>query len=151
MAIQVGAGRLAGDGSGNAIVSVIVLGRKRPIRVTASMQDGLVLAVTPTGNTQLIHPQAFKECRGWVLIPDVDPSSIKQILTVGREVMSDPKLQAGARRAIQKRQERERKERVTNYAVRVQGMILGMLKAGATSEEVMICVNEALVKTVQEV
>jgi hypothetical protein len=165
MRVQVGAARMMGDGSGDASVSVSIDGgRKRQVRVCSDMDDSWMLfcfigldgrvhirdsASYGSPCARLIHPSAVKDCP-----PNFchiqDPEAVRQILTAAREVMRNPKLQAGVLRSIRKRKERERKERVASCSIRLKEEIASMFRAGATHDEVMTYINEALVKTVQE-
>jgi len=149
MTVQVGAARMMGDGSGDASVSVVIDGgRKRQVRVCPDMNESWLL-FTVDNVPRLIHfAAAIGRPHNFIQIPD--PVAVSQILASGREVMSNPKLQAGVLRAIRKRKERERKERVASCSIRLKASIMSMFQAGATHDEVMTYVNEALVGMVQE-
>ncbi len=134
------------------------MGRARQVRVVRGMDDSWLLYEAHVmvearldcipADIRLIHPAAAKDCPPhWDRIEDRD--AVRAILAQAREVMDDPKLQRGVLKAIRKRKEIQRRDRVATRAVIVANSIRDMLSAGATHEEVMDAVNAALVAAVQ--
>ena len=150
--IVVGDARLMGDGSGDASVSVAVDGgRSRQVRVLRDMSADYQLWATPSGDLRLIHPAAgWDAMRAGFTELQSQPEDIRAILAKGAEVMNDPRLRQAVMKAIAKRKEVQRRERIASKAVYVAGAIREMFSSGATHEEVMDAVNAALVKSVQE-
>lgn len=150
MKIQVGAARVMGDGSGDASVSVTVgCSRKRQVRVVRGMDESYALfVVVPSGDLRLIHPAAVKDCPSTWEHLSVAPGELREILAKAREVMDNPKLQRGVLKAIAKRKERERVDRVRTRAAYVKDSIKAMYAHGATHQEVVDAVNAALVAAV---
>jgi len=97
--------------------------------------DSWTLYSTPK-DLRLIHWAARDLPFGFYRVEGAE-SAVQEILEKGREVMDDPKLQRGVLKAIRKRKEVQRRERVHVKATYVAAAIREMLSAGSTHEEVI--------------